>query len=145
MTNSLNSYSVGTKVLFGRSNGEQTLGEVIKVNRVKLKVRQLDTRGTYRTYPVGTVWTVPVSLCTPAEGVPEGPGVSKAARPEAEIKREILGIYCQLSPENLYCDGLVSHSEAKRRARVLKAKLQTCFTELGREVSEFEVYGLQNY
>lgn len=57
----------GDKVYFGRNFGEKTLGEVVKVNRVKVKVRQLESRGTYKSHPVGTVWTVPVSLLTKAD------------------------------------------------------------------------------
>ena len=68
------------KVYFGRTHGERTLGEVIKVNPSKLKIRQLEARGTMRDYPVGTVWTVPASLCSPAEaGVPVAP--AREARP----------------------------------------------------------------
>jgi len=58
---------VGQKVFFGRKNGEKTAGTVVKVNRKKLKVRQDEARGTYRDYAVGTVWTVPASLCWPAD------------------------------------------------------------------------------
>lgn len=58
---------VGMKVLFGRTNGEQTLGEIIKVNKVRLKVKQLESRGAMRSYPVGTTWTVTVGLCALAD------------------------------------------------------------------------------
>lgn len=62
---------VGMKIYFGRTHGESTLGEVVKVNPSKVKVRQLEARGTMRAYPVGTVWTVPASLCALAgEGKP---------------------------------------------------------------------------
>jgi len=60
---------VGMKVLFGRSQGEQTLGTIIKVNPQKLKVRQEESRGTMRSYPIGSVWTVPPSLCQAAGAV----------------------------------------------------------------------------
>lgn len=64
----INECYVGQKVYFGRNNGEKTLGEVVKVNRKKVKIKQLESRGTQRSYPVGTVWTVPPTLCTPANG-----------------------------------------------------------------------------
>lgn len=51
---------VGMKVVFGRVNGEQTLGEVVKINTKSLKVRQLEGRGSH---PVGTVWSVAPVLC----------------------------------------------------------------------------------
>jgi hypothetical protein len=65
--------NVGQRVLFGRSQGEKTLGEVVKVNRATVKVRQLEARGTLRSYPVGTVWTVPVQFVelAPADATPD--------------------------------------------------------------------------
>ena len=56
-------FNVGDQVLFGRGQGEKTLGTVVKVNRAKLKVRQDEARGQRRDYAVGSVWTVPPSLC----------------------------------------------------------------------------------
>jgi len=133
--------SKGDRVLFGRANGEQTLGEVVKVNRVKVKVKQLDSRGTYRSYPVGTVWTVPVSLLKRADGqgsaVPEAP---KPKRAESVVMNEIRGLYCQLSPENLCCDGELSMTQVRRRSSALNRALRACFQELGRRVSESEAY-----
>ena len=58
---------VGMKVYFGRRNGQKTFGEIIKVNKKNLKVKQLEERGVQRNYSTGQVWTVPPSLCTPAE------------------------------------------------------------------------------
>lgn len=51
--------NVGDKVYFGRAHGEQTLGEVLKVNEKTVKVRQLEPRGVAKAHPVGTVWKVP--------------------------------------------------------------------------------------
>ncbi|NIV34102.1 MAG: hypothetical protein GWN58_33045 [Anaerolineae bacterium] len=62
---------VGDKGYFGRKNGEKTYGEVVKVNRKTLKVKQLEDRGTQKSHNVGTVWTVPKTLWTPEnEGRP---------------------------------------------------------------------------
>jgi hypothetical protein len=54
---------VGQRVMFGRKHGEQTMGVIVKVNPKKFKVKQLESRGGFRDYPVGTVWTVPAILC----------------------------------------------------------------------------------
>jgi hypothetical protein len=62
------SLKVGTQVLYGRPNGEKTLGEIIKVNQKTVKVKQLETRGVQKTHRVGTVWTVPKTLCFPPNG-----------------------------------------------------------------------------
>lgn len=62
----INDFQVGDQVLFGRGHGEKTLGEVVRKGHKNLKVKQLETRGSQRTYSVGTIWTVPPSLCTRA-------------------------------------------------------------------------------
>ena len=160
--------SPGTKVYFGRSHGEQTLGVVVKVNRSRCKVRQLDSRGTYRSYPVGSVWTVPFTLLTPAptETVPvvaapspersalqteidrlraenarlRGDKTSTPKRAETVILNEIRGVYSALSPENLWMDGEATRGQARARAANLNRRLRTLFVELGRRVSEDEAY-----
>jgi hypothetical protein len=142
--NTLNDFKVGEKVLFGRAFGEKTLGEIVKINRSKLKVKQLDSRGTYRAYPAGTVWTVPVSLCTKTDAngtaIPEAPAAPKPKRSEAEIMQNIRRLYNNLSPENLCCDGEISRSMAARRGAAFRRELKACFAELGRQVSESEAY-----
>ena len=155
----------GDKVYFGRSFGEKTLGEVVKVNRVKVKVRQLESRGTYKSHPVGTVWTVPMSLLTKADtgsasrvmpvevrdrlrdnqdrdfAFLRGMEAPKPKRSDADILTEIRSIYCNLSPENLHCDGEISRSAAARKGAALNRRLRECFVELGRRVSEGEAFG----
>ena len=61
-------FAVGDLVLFGRDSGEKTLGKIKKVNPTRYKVEQLESRGTFRTYRVGTIWTVPEELMVPAPG-----------------------------------------------------------------------------
>jgi len=58
---------VGMVVFFGRKNGEKTKGTIVKVARKNFKVRQDEQRGVYKDHKVGTVWTVPPSLCTPVD------------------------------------------------------------------------------
>ena len=54
---------IGSQVIFGRPNGEQTKGEVIKINRKSVKVKTTEVRyGNGRTRSVGAVWTVHPSL-----------------------------------------------------------------------------------
>jgi hypothetical protein len=154
----------GQRVLFGRSHGEKTLGEVVKVNRTRASVKQLEARGVYRDYPVGTVWQVPFTLLSPAPvDAPAGEPVSpeRAAmlaeierlkrenealrapkRAEAVILSEIRSCYSGLSPENLWMDGEASASQARRRASALNRRLRELFRELGRRVSESEAFGL---
>ncbi len=141
----MDTFKVGDRVLFGRSHGEQTLGEVESIGRTgKLKVKQLEQRGTMRTRPVGTIWTVPPTLCrkvgadTQARDAPPEP--ARPARPEAEIMRDVVGCYGGLSPENLTCDGEIRGSAVARRAATIRGRLRACFRELGRHVSEDEAF-----
>jgi len=53
---------LGMMVVFGRKNGEKTIGEVVKLNRAKAKVRTLEARGTNGRSGAGTEWGVPYSL-----------------------------------------------------------------------------------
>lgn len=55
---------IGIKVVFGRPGqlAEKSVGEIIKLNPTKAKVKLLEERGTHRTYPVGTIFAVPYSL-----------------------------------------------------------------------------------
>jgi hypothetical protein len=77
-------FKVGDKVFFGRKNGEQTWGTIVKINPKKLKVRQDASRGTMRDYPVGTIWTVPSTLVHLA---PSEPGVATASTEPSPVKK----------------------------------------------------------
>jgi hypothetical protein len=66
----------GLKVVFGRPNGEQTLGVIEKVNPSKAKVRTLEARGSREA--VGVIWHVPYSLMKVAEG--QGAQEAQAAK-----------------------------------------------------------------
>lgn len=63
-------------------------------------------------------------------------------RPFDEVLREVRGVYGQLSPENLYADGLRSRSAAARLAALYNRALRALFVEAGRRISEDEAYGL---
>jgi len=86
-------FSVGDKVYFGRSHGEKTLGTVVKVNPKRIKVRQDEARGTMRSYRVGTVWTVPPTLCSKVTGdqAPAGEAPIKVSGPPVGTTVEFEG------------------------------------------------------
>ena len=132
-------FKVGDTVLFGRTNGEKTRGRITKVNAKSYKVTTLESRGTRSQYTSGGSWRVPHSLVWH-----DSPSLSETyerpKRPELEILKDIDGVYGALSPENLHCDGEISHSAAMAKARRLNANLKALFKELGREVSEWESY-----
>lgn len=64
----IHDFQVGDSVIFGRHNGEQTRGTVTAKGRTKLKVKQMESRGAMKSHPVGTIWTVPPSMCRKANG-----------------------------------------------------------------------------
>jgi hypothetical protein len=58
-----------------------------------------------------------------------------------EIKEKFLNLACQLSPENLTCDGELSRSQVKERYKSIMVEWHKLEDELGREVTEDELYG----
>jgi hypothetical protein len=138
---------VGDKGYFGRNRGEKTYGEVTKVNRKTLKVRQLEARGTHKSHSVGTLWTVPKTLWTPedqgkpAYAAPREPEAPKPKRPDAEVLRELRYVEGALSPENLHCDGEISASAARHRGAALRRRQRELIRELGRTPTSQELYG----
>ncbi len=141
-------YRVGERVYFGRSHGEQTLGEIVKVNPSRLKIKQLESRGSYKNHPIGTVWMVPPALVSRPGEVRQGAGLVTASTPAPprrppstdETMRAIVMLYGGLSPENLTMDGELSPTEARRRAAAIRRELRLHFRDLGREVSEDEAW-----
>lgn len=137
---------VGMQVLFGRPNGQKTLGEIVKINPTKAKVRTLENRGQHED---GVTWTVPYSMMAPA--MAQGAVPVSPVRPllmyspfqsavEINVLLAISAIYTQLSPENLSCDGERPRQEQIRLRRDYMAKLTALFRALGRTVNETEVY-----
>ena len=126
----------GRRVGFGRAAGEQTLGQIVKVNPKTIAVRQLESRGSLRDYPIGTMWRVDPKFVRFAEGAQ--PVAVK--RPDSEILREIRACYSALSPENLSCDGELPWAMVAKRRRDLEARLSTLQRELGRPASEGAAY-----
>jgi hypothetical protein len=63
-------FNVGDEVVFGRSNGEQTLGVIVKINPRTYKIRQEGSRGIR---PDGTIWRVAKSLVRTAPDTLDAP------------------------------------------------------------------------
>lgn len=61
-----NKAQVGMKVVFGTPSGEKTLGEIVKLNFQKAKVKILESRGSRRVSTEGSIWSVPYSMMEPA-------------------------------------------------------------------------------
>jgi len=76
------SIQVGDRGRFGRPKGEKTLAEVVRVNTKTIVVKQLEERGTQKTYPVGHQWKIdPRMWYSEGESEPsESPETKKPAK-----------------------------------------------------------------
>lgn len=59
---------IGMKVIFGRPNGEKTIGEVVKIGPKKAKVKTLEARGYFFRKNSGVKWSVPFGLMEHLDG-----------------------------------------------------------------------------
>jgi len=146
-----NSFKVGDPVVFGRPNGEQTHGIVLKVNGKTLKIEQTEARGQERIRQAGAKWRVAVSMVRHADpqqhvvgevliesdsrgGPPRHPlqGLVPPVRKRSaqEIQAEIDSVESQLSPENLFWDGERPRGQAMAASRVLNRRLKALEQEL---------------
>jgi len=57
-----------------------------------------------------------------------------------EIREKFVGLACQLSPENLTCDGEAPRSWVRKRFNNLTRQWKALERQVGREVSEDEVW-----
>jgi len=137
-------FRVGDLVTFGRPNGEQTEGRVIRVNAASITIEQTEARGQTRIREAGAKWRVHPSLVrlVSSTGTAPAPVAPKAARPEADLIAALRRIEASLSPENLHWDGERSRSAARAAERRLNAERKALIAELGREPSPRELWGL---
>jgi hypothetical protein len=133
-------FRIGDLVTFGRPNGEQTEGKVVRVNAASVTIEQTEARGQTRVREAGAKWRVHPSLVRLVGGASAAPA-PKAARSEADLIAALRRIEGDLSPENLYWDGERSRTEARRAEARLMAERRTLVAELGREPSPRELWG----
>lgn len=134
-------FKINDVVTFGRPNGEQTLGKVVKVNRSSILIEQMEERGVSRVRQAGAKWRVHPSLVRLANvaSAPAKPVVVSMS--EAEILLRLRKIEFGLEPEVLYCDGERSPSEARRIAARLRSERADLVKMLGREPTSNEIWG----
>ena len=73
----MTTFNIGDEVIFGRRNGEQTRGRVVRVNRKSISVEQMETRGQSRVRDAGVKWRVARSLVRhAAPAAPAAPAVT---------------------------------------------------------------------
>lgn len=135
---------IGDEVLFGRPNGEKSLGKVIKLNPKAAVIATLNERGNGRS-EVGAKWRVAYSLIYPKGGkTPKSNEEEIAYNPFSTIENHLMGalveIYSGLSPENLHCDGEASLSQVVARKEELTQQLKYTCLALRRMVTEEQAY-----
>ena len=137
-------FRIGDLVQFGRPNGEQTEGKVVRVNAASITIEQTEQRGVTRVREAGTKWRVHPSLVRLVSngGTAPAPVAPKAARSEADLLAALRRIEGDLSPENLYWDGERSRTAARAAERRLMAERKALVAELGREPTPRELWGL---
>ena len=137
----------GMKVYFGRSHGEKTLGEIVKCNEKKAKVKILEERGGGRGSEVGAVWNVPYSMMEPANTqditqvytLPKLDYNMFGSQVENLILEAIYAAHCDLTPENLSHDGELSATRINEKRATLLRQLKGLQAALGREVTEAQI------
>lgn len=137
-------FKINDVVTFGRPNGEQTLGKVVKVNRSSILIEQMEERGQQRVRQAGAKWRVHPSLVRLAPAGATAPAPAKpvaVSMSEAEIIVRLRKIEFGLEPEVLYCDGERSPSEARRIAARLRSERADLVKMLGREPTSSEIWG----
>jgi len=142
---------LGMTVVFGRENGEQTEGVIIKINFKTAKIRPNAPRGYKDTI---RPWNVAWSLCHPCNAINTTATVvnTPVALPKPKLKFNefdtvknsildaILQLYCNLSPESLTGDGEIPMHIVRQRSIQYTSQLKHLFNALGQNVSEEEIY-----
>lgn len=59
---------------------------------------------------------------------------------ELELLEELREVELELSPENLYCDGEISHAAAQRKRVRLNKRRRVAVKALGREPTDAELW-----
>jgi hypothetical protein len=62
------------------------------------------------------------------------------AEQENDLMDSFFRVSMAMEPENLYCDGEVSHAEAMRKLKSLQRTWANLEKQIGRRVTENEVY-----
>lgn len=144
---------IGMPVMFGRGNGEQTKGVIVKLNDKSAKVKTTEDRG--RNHPAGVVWGVGYGLISPLDPKDQA-AVAEAAQaipaPTARVLKynpfsqdnlileAVLQVYSGLEPESLTCDGEASPAHIRSKRTELNRKLKGLQYALGYEITASESF-----
>jgi len=126
-----NGFSIGDKVMFGRRNGEQTLGEIVKLNPKRAKVRQLEARGVRKAHNVGAVWGVPYSLLVKVDEEHVMTGMTEPLQPKNPTDTTIPTSSAGAS--NLTAAGSIEYDPSDTVNNLILEAINQVYTELSPE------------
>lgn len=149
------SLTINQTVTFPDTKGSTLDGIVVKLNPKKAHVKI--TRGNHR-FQIGQIICVPYGLLgvgnygqgavAPRMPIPQAaPPVHFEptewwVRDNAHELMILDGLFNELSPENLCCDGEASHSYIMQKRRDIERRMQAVFILLGTQISEDTHYDI---
>lgn len=132
---------IGMKVIFGRPNGEKTIGEVVKIGPKKAKVKTLEARGYFFRKNSGVKWSVPFGLMEHLDGRLEEALLSLPPKDDDEDVKQYLVKGSEPLPYshwNYHAESLIMQAiflTYKDRRALFNHPLDSVFyPELGRKV-----------
>lgn len=143
------SLTINQTVTFPDTKGSTLEGTVHKMNPKKCQVKL--TKGNHR-FQAGIIINVPYSLLGTddyGQGVvaPRVPVVAAPFTPSEwwvrDSAHELMildGLFNELSPENLCCDGEASRFYIVQKRRDIERRMQAVFVLLGQEIDESQHY-----
>lgn len=134
---------IGMEVFFGKGNGQQTKGKIVKLNKTTAGVKTEEGRGVRGA---GAIWRVSYSLLSTGNADNITPPIIELVYNEYQDKMEQLVLeaiaccYDKLSPENISADGEIPINIVMQRRKEIDKKLEGLFQALGKRVGEYAVF-----
>jgi len=150
------SLTINQTVTFADTKGTTLEGTIHKLNPKKAHVKI--TKGNHR-FTVGMVICVPYGLLgagdygqgtvaprVPVQAAPPVPFEPTEwwVRDNAHELMILDGLFGELSPENLCCDGEASHSYIMQKRRDIERRMQAVFVLLGTQIDETTHYDIMD-
>lgn len=114
-------------------------GKIIKISLTEYKVTGIRSSARTKCVIITRVHDNKIFITT-AEDINRRLTEGQPKRPIDAVMSDLLDIECQLSPENLSCDGEASRAQVQTRRSELMRKRGALERELGRTVTSDEVW-----
>lgn len=127
----------------------RAIGETVVLNKKTYTIKGFHKRSYLVEDAVGKKYKIgPEKMERMLAGIPRAVHRRSSSAhaftlPEGEkaIVARLQQIECELSPENLHCDGEISLTAARRKAGLLNAEKRQLEQKLGRPLTQQELYG----